>query len=198
MERIGFFGGSFNPPHVGHLELARSFLKFGTLQQLYVAPVASHPFQKNSELIEFEHRFKLCEILFGDEKGIELSSIEKDIPAPNFTYRTLNRLKERLGTKNIVLCMGGDSLVHFHKWYAYERIIELFDILIAPRPHQEIPSIYQDIPSIKIISEHHQISFSSTKIRKQIQKVDAISAKDKLGVQRECYKYIKEHKLYTR
>ena len=92
--KIGVLGGSFNPPHIGHLLLSVYALTIKDLDRVFVVPCFRHPFGK--DLIDFKHRLKMCGLAFGDfKRHIKVSDIEKKLGDISRTLYTLKALKKK-------------------------------------------------------------------------------------------------------
>jgi nicotinate-nucleotide adenylyltransferase len=138
--RTGVFGGAFDPPHAGHREAARAFLSSGEIDRLLIVPSFQAP-HKHRHQTGFEHRAAMCRLTFdGISAEIEVSMIERELPVPNFTIRTLEALQTRFPVDELVLCMGADSLAGLHTWKEHKKLLQDFRILVASRPGFDSPA----------------------------------------------------------
>lgn len=131
-ERIGLFGGLFDPPHAGHRRLAESFLASGYLDRLWVVPTA-WPAHKTGGRADFSHRYAMCGFAFADLHALDVLDIETELPAPSFTVHTLDVLRSRHPETEFVLCLGSDQLQAFHTWYRWSDILHHTGLLVAER-----------------------------------------------------------------
>jgi nicotinate-nucleotide adenylyltransferase len=136
MRTLAFFGGSFDPPHVAHVLLASYALLTFPIDEVLVAPVTEHPLGK--QLAAFPHRLRMCELAFADLSRIEISTIERGLPAPNRTLLTLERLKQERPDVQLRLLIGSDVLAEAHKWHAFKAVTELAPPLVVNRPGFEV------------------------------------------------------------
>ncbi len=125
-ERVAFFGGSFNPPHVGHVLAATYVLATGAVDRVLVAPVAQHVFGKDLET--FEHRVAMCELAFRDVAGSEISAVESELPPPNRTLDTLRFLEGEHPDWRLRLMVGADALEEADRWHRFDEVCR-----VAPR-----------------------------------------------------------------
>jgi len=137
MEPIGLLGGSFDPIHVGHLQLARDALANLPIAEVHFVP-AAQPWQKE-ELTAAEHRTRMLRLAIDNELPItrrhmvlDLAEIERG--GPTYTIDTLRERRAALGPEvPLVLIMGADQFEHFDSWREWERIPELAHIAVARR-----------------------------------------------------------------
>ena len=128
---FGVFGGSFDPPHVAHVLFAGYVLSAYDLERVLVVPTFSHAFGK--PLSPFEDRLRMCELAFADLRRVEVSPIERSLPAPSRTLRTLEALQERYPGVQLRLLIGSDLLPETPSWHNFERIAELAPPLVVER-----------------------------------------------------------------
>ncbi len=131
-ERIGLFGGLFDPPHNGHRRIAMSFLASGYLDRLWVVPTA-WPAHKIGKRTDFNHRYAMCGFAFADLPQLQVIDVESELPAPSFTIHTLLSLRARRPEAQFVLCMGTDQLHAFHIWHRWTDILKFADLLVVER-----------------------------------------------------------------
>lgn len=195
--RIGLMGGSFNPVHNGHIEIAHSFINSGFIDQLWVYPTPDPPHKIETKLVSFHHRFEMLKLAMKslNQAVVSVKDIESNLPRPNYTLKTIEYLIESYPEHTFFLCIGSDSLASFTKWYKYERILSLIRILVAYRPEFNKATINPELldtynQKINFI-KHEEIEISSTTIRKDIYS-------DTIGYQipKEVEKYIRDNGLY--
>jgi nicotinate-nucleotide adenylyltransferase len=130
-ERIGVFGGQFDPPHNGHLAVARAAVRQLDLDGLLVVPAARPPHRPEPET-PAEVRYELARAAFADQPGVEVSRIELDRDGPSYTADTLAALA-RPG-RRLYLIVGADQLAALDGWHRPDRVRELATIAVAGRP----------------------------------------------------------------
>ena len=145
--RVGVLGGSFDPPHVAHVLLAVYVLSIGEVDEVLVVPVFEHAFGKR--LAAFAERFRMCELAFAGLQRVRVSRVEEDLPRPNRTLATLQRLQSDDPDASFRLVIGSDVLADARKWHAFDEVQRLAPPLVVTRPgHAEVgPSLLPDISS---------------------------------------------------
>lgn len=128
---LAVYGGSFNPPHVGHVLAAAYVLTAEPIDRLLVVPCFAHPFGKRLE--PFEHRFRMCELAFDGLERVEISTVERDLGGPSLTVRTLEALASRHPGARFRLVVGTDVLDEAHRWVDFERIVSLAPLFVVAR-----------------------------------------------------------------
>jgi nicotinate-nucleotide adenylyltransferase len=117
------FGGSFDPPHVGHVLVAAYVLGAHGIERVLVTPTAAHAFGK--KLASFEDRSKMCELAFAPLRSVELCTIERELPSPSYTLHTLQALAKRFPDVQLRLLVGSDLKTETHAWHDFESITKL-------------------------------------------------------------------------
>lgn len=130
--RIGLFGGSFNPPHDGHILVAEMALKRLNLDQIWWMVTPGNPLKSHKELLPLNERIELSKDICDDSR-IKVTGFEA---AHKLTYtaQTLDLIASRNRGVNFVWLMGADNLAGFHKWQNWRRIAETFPIAVIDRP----------------------------------------------------------------
>ncbi|MDQ3265613.1 MAG: nicotinate (nicotinamide) nucleotide adenylyltransferase [Myxococcota bacterium] len=130
--RVALLGGSFNPPHVGHLMAAHFVRATRPMDEVWLMPAHRHPFGK--ELVSFQHRVRMCQLLCDDAAGwLKVSEAEQDVPGEGRTVDTLEHLTARYPGVEFTLILGSDILKDLPKWKAFDRIQELSKVLVLYR-----------------------------------------------------------------
>lgn len=130
-QRVGIFGGSFNPPHVAHVLAAAYALMVAPLDRVLVIPVYRHPFSK--ELAPFEDRVTMCELAFAPLPAVTVSEVERELGGESLTLRTLEHLAEQQPAWRLRLILGSDVVPDLPKWHRFDRIAEIAEPLILER-----------------------------------------------------------------
>jgi nicotinate-nucleotide adenylyltransferase len=131
---IGVLGGAFNPPHLGHLALAREARRALGLERVLLIPTGQAPHKRIEEDPGAEVRLEMTRRAAEEEQGIEASAIEVERDGPSYTVETLKELADRHPGVDLVLLMGADVAVGLEGWRDPEWIIELARIGVAGRP----------------------------------------------------------------
>lgn len=129
---VGLFGGSFNPPHQGHLLVAEIALRRLGLDQLWWLVTPGNPLKSKSELAPLKQRLEACEALARDPR-IKVTAFEKSL-GTSYTARTLEFIRTRNRQAHFVWIMGADNLAGFHRWQRWQKIATTFPIAVIDRP----------------------------------------------------------------
>lgn len=130
--RIGLFGGSFNPPHRGHLHVSLTAIRKLQLDQLWWLVTPGNPLKQQNNLSSLNARLLQCQRI-ARHPDIKVTAFEASY---NFRYSadTISLLKQRRPTANFVWVMGADNLANFHKWDRWHDIVQLLPLAIIDRP----------------------------------------------------------------
>lgn len=168
MKKIGLFFGTFNPIHLGHLVIANHMVEFSDLDEIWFVITPRSPFKLKKTLLDNNHRYQMVFEAIKDYPKLKASTIEFNLPQPNYTINTLVHLQEVHGENHeFCLIMGEDNLKSFHKWKNYETILEQYEIYVYPRVSggQAVKELINHPKIHKIAAPIMEIS--STFIRKE-------------------------------
>lgn len=132
--RVGLFGGSFNPIHVGHLMMAENVREQLELERIVFLPAGSPPHKTGQRLASFQARMAMVELAIAENSAFACGDLDADHVEPSFTWRLLERFREWNPDTALWFVMGGDSLNDFHLWARPERILELARLAVVERP----------------------------------------------------------------
>ena len=162
--RIGVLGGSFNPPHNGHLIIASDAFEALKLDRLYIVPASANPLKGHgSQSVSPEQRLEMVRLAFGGDDRFEVSAAEIERGGLSFTVDTLEALARQHPQAELVLLLGIDSLKTMEKWRQPERIRELATLAALGRGDDadEAPE------GIEMVTTR-RIDVSSTEIRARL------------------------------
>jgi nicotinate-nucleotide adenylyltransferase len=198
-KRLGVFGGSFDPVHVGHLiigEILRHDLQLDTVLFL---PAGRPPHKPEQELAADHHRVEMLELALSDAPGFEISMLDLDRPGSSYTATTLEILRDELAPgAELFFLMGQDSLRDFPRWRDPDRIAQLATLAVALRPGVEVDvqDIIGAVPEtegrIQLVSVP-LIGVSSRDVRRRIRAGESF----RFQVPNLVANYIARHGLYT-
>ena len=144
MRRIAFFGGSFDPPHRGHLAIATSAADLFALDQVLFAPAGHQPFKSKFPATDFLHRYTMTALATQADPRFVPSLLDAphrdstDVPRPNYTVETLSRLRASLAAESepteLFTLVGADSWMDIGKWFQAPRLLALSGWIVAARP----------------------------------------------------------------
>ncbi len=165
IQKIGILGGTFDPPHIGHLKLASHFAKMLQLDQLLLIP-SGEPWQKGADITPAEIRFQLTEaagidlaraflyLQISTQIGIDRIEIER--AGPSYSIDTAKSLRERFGPEaSLTWLTGADSLIHLPSWNSWRDLFKYMNFAVASRPHYDLDT--EMSPEIKEILKVRQV-----------------------------------------
>lgn len=165
-QRIGILGGTFDPPHNTHLDIARAALTQANLDVVYFVVSANPPHKRNATCASAEERYALVEAALENEPRMRASRAELERAGPSYTADTLQEFRAAYPDASLFLIIGLDSLVDLPRWREPARILSLAHLLVVPRPGEpEIPSELQGHYTMLSFTE---TDVSSTEIRQRI------------------------------
>jgi nicotinate-nucleotide adenylyltransferase len=147
--RVAFFGGSFDPPHLGHLAVARAARSALRLDSVLFAPVGAQPLKPSGATAIFADRLAMTELAIAEEPDFAVSSADAPNPsgAPNYTIETLLRLRDELGPDALLFClMGADSFAQLKRWHRAAEIPFAAPLIVAARPGQRLDNLKAALP----------------------------------------------------
>jgi nicotinate-nucleotide adenylyltransferase len=134
MERLGLFGGTFDPPHVGHLALAEWARERLRLDRVLFVPAGQPPHKRGRPISSAAARLAMIRLATRGHPGFEVSTLELEAAGPSFTIDTLRRVGSRHPRARLYLVVGTDSLDEFRSWRSPEEILECATLAVAARP----------------------------------------------------------------
>ncbi len=178
MARIGLFGGSFNPIHVGHLVASRAVAEQLRLEKLYLVPAAVPPHRMPKNLAAPQHRLAMLELAVAGEPLFEVSDYEIRQAGPSYTVLTVEEFRRRLGSPaELFWIIGADSLAELPNWYESDRLVDLCQVVTAARPGWDAPDLSalsrrfsrQQIERLEAgILQTPRIDISASEIRRRV------------------------------
>ena len=162
--KVGILGGTFNPPHMGHLMMAEQVKDQLDLDKIFFMPTAEPPHSSVTKTtISSEKRVHMLELATIDNPDFEIERFEVDNGGKNYTYDTMKALIELYPTVEFYFIVGGDMIVDMPTWYKIDELVQLVQFVGVNRPGYLVETDYSiimvDIPSIDI---------SSSTIRKKV------------------------------
>jgi len=133
-QRIGIYGGTFDPIHNGHLEVAEAILKAFALDRMLFVVSATPPHKRKQAIGSPFHRLAMAALATADSPQMFVSTIELESPSRPYTIETLERLRTELQPVQLFFVMGADSFRDVTSWYEYERILSEYEVIVATRP----------------------------------------------------------------
>ena len=148
--RVAFFGGSFDPPHLGHLAVARAAQLGLDLETVLFAPVGAQPLKSGGATASFDDRLAMTRLALAGEPGFEISLADAPSAAgkPNYSIETLERLRVELGPAcKLYFLMGADSFLSLRNWHRAGEIPFAAPLIVASRPGQRLEGVRAALPA---------------------------------------------------
>ena len=206
--KIGVFGGTFNPVHKGHEIAAVEFYKKFNLDKLLIIPSNIPPHKPSDNNISSQSRFEMCGICFEKyiklyDYNIEVSDIEIKKDGVSYTYDTIKTLREIYPEDIIYFLVGSDMFLYLEKWHRYKELLGMCVFVVACRQNNNT-DISEILKLREILTkqgyktellENDALEISSTEIREKIKTGDTENLHDYLSP--EVLDYIKERRIYV-
>ena len=176
--RIAIYGGSFNPPHIGHAEAARAAYKALKPDKFLVIPTNTPPHKElEANSPSPEQRLEFCRLAFGDIPGAEVSDMELRREGKSYTADTVDALLEQYPGAEICIVMGTDMFLSFRSWYRWQHMLETCTLAVLSREdfdRREIESFKAELETENgakvILIPHLPLPMSSTEIRERLRR----------------------------
>jgi len=139
--RIGIFGGTLDPIHIGHLRAAEEVFESLRLREVWFMPAFQPPHKSGRALSSFAHRLRMAELATEDTPHFRASPLEAERPGPSYSVDTTKILKKALADTGLCFIVGSDAFLEFETWKSYNEIPLLAELTVILRP----PAGFQDI-----------------------------------------------------
>lgn len=133
-ERIGIYGGTFDPMHIGHFRIAEALVEAFGFDRLFFIPAHVPPHKRGTMICAPHHRYAMLALATEDSEEMFVSAIELEAPSRPYTVETMARLAEIHPNADLFFVMGGDSFADIGIWRDYERLLREYRIVVATRP----------------------------------------------------------------
>jgi nicotinate-nucleotide adenylyltransferase len=200
MRKIGVYGGSFDPIHLGHIQLAKQARDELNLDKLIFVPVKYQPFKLDRVFTAAEHRVRMLELALEGEKRLEISNAEIESDEISYTLNTLRRIRNLFDKETeIFFILGTDSFLKIEIWYKAQELLREFSFAIGSRPgykEEELKICIDHIREVNntnvVLLNNKRLPISSTQIKQRLRNDEEISTLVPLSIER----YIHENGLY--
>jgi nicotinate-nucleotide adenylyltransferase len=156
MLKVGILGGTFDPPHYGHLLIANEVLSTLQLDEIWFMPNQEPPHKKKSESIKNEDRLKMLELAVCGNAAFRVETIELHRQGPSFTVDTMKMINEQYPDHQFFFIIGADMIEYLPKWHKIDELIELVQFVGVERPmyssQTDYPVLYVDVPALDVSS----------------------------------------------
>jgi nicotinate-nucleotide adenylyltransferase len=175
MSKIGIFGGSFDPPHLGHLKISKEILQKKIVEKIYFMPTFIQPFKQDKKVSPPEKRLEMVKKLATNDTNFFVLDYEIKNKNISYTYESLKHLKKnKFKSNEIFFIQGEDTFFEIEKWYKSENLLKEFNFIVAYRKIKVgkkcalklfAKKLAKKYRSKIILLENDYIDISSTKIR---------------------------------
>jgi len=197
--RIGILGGTFNPPHLGHLVCAQEAYLQLELDRVVLIPAASPPHKPVEDEPGIEHRLALCRAAIeGDQERFAVSDLEAKREGPSYTVDTLEQLRSAMPDSELFLIVGADVAVGFPGWRHPERVLSLAGLAVADRPGTPRGAVEEALSRLggdrTRFFDMPEVEISSTMLRERVRS----GGPTRYLMPDRVRDYIDQHRLYRR
>ncbi len=195
--RVGILGGTFNPPHLGHLVCGQEAYVQLELDLVMLIPARIPPHKPIEHEPGAEHRLELCRLSTGSDDRFTVSDLELLRPGPSYTVDTLNELHSQVPDNELFLIVGGDVAAGLLEWHQPERVLSLATVAVAKRrgtPKARVDGALERLPGGERARffAMPRIGVSSTMIRRRVRAEQPV----RYLVPDAVEQYIMQHRLY--
>jgi len=197
-KRMGIFGGTFDPPHVGHLILAAEARDQLDLDCTIWVLTPDPPHKRGQNISPLPQRLEMVELAVGEDEGFRLSHVDIDRPGPHYSLDTVNILKDQYPERELIYLMGGDSLQDLPNWHQPHDFLTLLDgIGVMRRPGDDI-DLSELLAALPELSEKLNfvtaplLEISAQQIRRRVREQRAY----RYYLLPSIYKYIQRERIY--
>ena len=166
--RLGVFGGTFDPPHVGHVTLTRELRESGVVDEILWIPVAIPPHKPSGPRTSPDLRMEMVHAAIGGRANQSASNIELLREGPSYTVDTLRALRSEHPEATPVLIMGSDQFAELAEWHKAEEVVQFADVCVLPRGGVELDSGRPRLSVGWCAADVASIDVSSSDIRKRV------------------------------
>ena len=192
-KRIALFGGTFDPVHLGHLEIGRRVAQLIEAEKVIFIPAQMAPHKIGRPVTKAIHRYAMLALATQDEPQLSISSFELDAPDRRYTVDTVEHFQRVLGDETeLFFIMGADSWSEIKTWREWERLLTMTNHVVVTRPGYE-PTMTDDRPNI-LFTDVVMKDVSATRIRQLASEGRTDELTDLLP--RAVLEYIKKYEIY--
>lgn len=199
--RVGIFGGTFDPVHMGHLILAEQCRDQAALDEVWFVPSAHPPHKADKAVTRFEQRCEMIELATAGHPAFRVERVERELPPPSYTSETLAELRRRHPDHEFFLLMGSDGLPDLPGWHEPRRVVEQASLVVVPRPGVMLWTAERLATALEVDAAEVRLRFvacpmieiASRELRRAV--ADGLSIR--YLVPRAVEEYVRDRKLYA-
>lgn len=198
--RLGIFGGTFDPPHIGHQILAAEAYDQLNLDKVLWVLTPNPPHKNDQEITSLEARLKMVKASIAENERFEFSRVEMDRHPPHYSVDTLSILAERYPSAELIYLVGSDSLIDLHTWHKPDEFVAACDgigVMCRPGEELELRKLEEQTPGVSaklLFIDAPLLEISSTEIRSRIVK----GLTYRYYLPEVVYRIIEDDRLYRR
>lgn len=196
--KIGVLGGTFDPPHNGHLSIAQHALTQLELEQVLFAPTRQPPLKETNAITPIEHRLEMVRLAIAPYPSFVLSRVDVDRAGPTYTVDTMRLLRDQFGgNAELFFVMGMDSLANILKWRTPRKLIELCTLAVFNRPgfRVDLDELEIKLPGLRervVFIPASALDIAASDLQRRVRKGQSIAQ----WVPATVARYIAEERLY--
>ena len=169
IQRIGLFGGAFDPPHLAHQAIAQALIHQQQLDLLYIVPTGQ-AWHKSRVLLDANHRITMARLAFQNMPQVVVEEMETQRVGPSYTVETLDELKIRHPNAYFCVLVGADQAASFTLWHQWQRLLEMAQLVVVQRPvanaDKADPHEWHNLPPARVMRMNIPLmNISSSSVR---------------------------------
>jgi nicotinate-nucleotide adenylyltransferase len=183
MKKIAFYGGSFDPPHNGHLQVAQRLTEVFELDEFRFVPAFQAPHKRSKNITSPFCRYAMLALATNTEAKIKISTVELNAPEKPYTFETLGKLKNQLPRAQIFFVMGADSWDEITTWREWETVLTVVNIIVVTRPGYavEFSRVSEEIRQ-RIIDLRNRVSVFEFQVSNSKSKTEKLNFETKIYI----------------
>ncbi len=193
--KIGIFGGTFDPPHIGHLILAEFVREQEELDCVWLTPTLDPPHKLEKEKTPVSQRYEMVKLACNDGPFILPSDIDLvHNRKPSYTIDLLDEISQKNPSDEFILIIGADSVIEFTTWHRWREILSKYRVVAVRRPYADISDAHRDVVDSVEILESPLLELSSSDIRRRISEGRSV----RFMVPKKALDFIMRNNLYAK
>ena len=166
-QRIALYGGTFDPIHLGHLEIARKVLELFEIEKVLFVPAQVAPHKVGRSVTEPIHRYAMLALATQHDPQLSISTFELDAPDRRYTVDTIAHFQKSFGDETeLFFIMGADSWSEIQTWREWERLLTMVNHIVVTRPGYEVATAPPEVAARVLFTDAVMNSASATGIRR--------------------------------
>lgn len=196
--KIGLFGGTFDPIHLGHVDMIKQLCDHMALDKVYFIPAYIPPHKHKLHMTSYFHRLTMVQLAVKEERMFEVSEFESQSTKPSYTIHTVEHFKREFPEDQLFYIMGVDAFNSIEEWHHWQKLLRMTNFIVIDRPHKTL-SVSKETSDVLKESSYevfylplHTLPISSTMIRERLTQHESV----KEYLNNSVSQYISENHLY--